>query len=285
MNAVVPKADNALPAHLQGVAKTAKIGNVDSTDLIIPRVKLLQAISPELDAFNDAKKGGFWHTIANEMIGDGSIRAIPIFVRKSFVLWSPRGDDRGILARSNDGKTWDKPAGTEFTVKPKGSPHPVTYKLGEFVNERVNDLPALSEFGSSIPGDPNSPPAAALTYQIIWYFCDYPHLSPAIIINTRSSVKPAKDLLSKIEMRPVDHYYGAYSIGVTKETGDEGDFYNYSYKMDGYATEEEGVRTKQMFEHFKASDWRANDEGAEDADKGNGGGGRSRGGATTSDKF
>lgn len=283
MTNAIATTNNALPAHLQGVQKSAKLGNIDSTDLILPRVKLLQAISPELDAFNNAKKGGFWHTIANEMI-EAPLRAIPIVVRKSFVLWAPRGDDRGVLARSNDGRTWDKPAGTEFTVKPKGSPHSVTYKLGATVHERVDDLPALSEFGSSIPGDPNSPPAAALTYQFLWFFPDHPSLSPAIMINTRSSVKPAKDLLSKIDMRPVDHYAGAYRIGVVQENGDEGPFFNYAYSMDGYASEEEFAHAKMLFERFGEADWRANDEGTEGDDKATAASSRAKGNAT-SNKF
>lgn len=281
----VTTTSNQLPAHLQGVQKSAKIGNIDSSDLVLPRVKLLQAVSPELDAFNDAKKGEFWHTIASQSLGT-VLRGIPIVIRKSFVLWSPRGDDRGVLARANDGLKWDAPAGTEFTVKPKKSPHNVTYKLGETVHDRVDGLPALSEFGSSIPGDTNSPPAAALTYQILWYFPDLPGMSPAIMINTRSSVKAGKDLISKVDMRPVDHYAGAYQISIAKEVGDDGDFYNYRYAMDGYASEDEYVFAKQLFDRFGGADWKANDEDtSEDDAKAGGGAASSKGGAKDSKKF
>lgn len=263
-NEMVAKINNAVPAHLQG-GKSNRIGNVDQTDLIIPRVKLLQAISPEVTEHNNAKAGEFWHTIASESLGK-TLRAIPILMKKSYVLWSPRNDDRGILARANDGLNWDMPAGTEFTVKPKNSPHPVTYKLGRTVHERVDGNPALSEFGSSIPGDPNSPPAAALTYQFMWYFPDFPDMSPAIIINTRSSVKPAQLLLSKIDQRPVDHFGQVYDISVKQEKGAEGPFFNYSYTSAGYATEDEFAITKHLFERFSSLEWRANNEDAGDDD-------------------
>lgn len=268
----------ALPAHLQG-GKTHKLGNVDSTDLIIPRVKLLQAISPEVTENDAAKAGQFWHTIAGESLGN-KIRGIPIILRKSFVLWAPRGDDRGILARANDGLNWDN-AGMEFTVKPKNSPHNVTYKLGKTVHEKTGDGPALSEFGSSIPGDPKSPPAAALTYQFLWFFPDHQELSPAIIINTRSSVKPAQNLISKIDLRPVDHYGQVYEIGIVQEKGAEGPFFNYTYTSAGYAEEQEFELAKMMYEKFSTAEWRANEEHG-DTDIGDVGG-KARGGTMDGD--
>lgn len=265
MSKEVAKAKEAgLPAHLQG-GKTTKVGNIDSSDLIIPRIKLLQSVSPELVEFDNTKQGNFWHTVASEMLGK-ELRAVPIIVRKSYVLWAPRGDDRGILARANDGLNWDN-AGMEFTVKPKNSPHDVTYKLGKTVHEKTGDGPALSEFGSSIPGDPNSAPAAALTYQFLWYLLDYPELSPVIIINTRSSVRPAKALISKIDLRPVDHFAQVYKIGVTAETNDANEaYFNYNYISDGYADEETFAITKALYERFSEADWKANDE-SEEADK------------------
>ena len=119
---------NELPAYLQEYAKKSKLGNIDATDQIIPRIKLIQAISPELVEYNDAKAGTFWHTVACETLGD-KLTAIPIVIRKSYILWSPRNDERGILARAMDGIHWDVP-NAEFTVKPKGSPSSVTYNTG-----------------------------------------------------------------------------------------------------------------------------------------------------------
>jgi hypothetical protein len=271
---------NTLPAYLQG-GKQTKFGNTDSTDFIIPRVKLLQAISPEVTENDGAKAGEFWHTIVAQSLGK-ELRGIPILVRKSFVLWSPRNDDRGILARANDGLHWDN-ADMEFTVKPKGSPNPVTYKLGKTVHDKIDGRPALSEFGSSIPGDANSPPAAALTYQMLWFFPDHPDLSPAIIINTRSSVKPAKALISRIDLMPVDSYGQVYKIGISQEQGDEGPYFNYKYAADGYAEQVEYERCKALYESFSTTSWRANDE-SEDVDK-TAEGPKRTAGKSTSDKF
>lgn len=267
--------NSSLPAHLQGQAKTAKVGNLDRSDLIIPRVKLMQGVSPEVEAYDNAKIGHFWHTTASISLGN-ELRIIPIVIRKSYLLWAPRGDDRGILARAMDGLHWDQP-GAKFTVKPKKSPHEVTYELGKTVHDF-----GLSKFGSSIPGDPGSAPAASLTYEMLAYLPDHPELGAAIIINTRSSVKPFQGLVSRLDLSPVDHYNCVFKMGVKTEPSDDGDYKNYTYMADGYASEEECEITKGMYNQYKDAEFAANDATDDSAE---GGGGTKSAGPSDSAKF
>ena len=249
-----------VPDHLRHFQK-GKIGNVDSSDRIIPRIKLIQAISPELQDFADqAKAGQFWHTIAQESLGP-VLKAIPIVIRKSYILWAPRSDDRGILARAMDGVHWDPPD-AEFTVKPKGSPKNVTYHTKKTVAES-----GLDKFGTSIPGDENSPPAASLTYNMMWYLIDHPELSPSIIINTRSSVKPMQQLLSRIDSKPVPHFCQLYNIGSVQQKGAEGPYFNFAYTGAGFAAKEHADLCSAMYEQFSKGGWAANDETEDMPDK------------------
>ena len=249
------KGNGSLPAHL-ALYQKGKIGNVDSSDRIIPRIKLIQAISPELVDFPDAKAGQFWHTIAQQNLGP-TIRAIPIVIRKSYVLWAPRNDDRGILARAMDGVHWDPPD-AEFTVKPKGAPKDIVYRTKKTVSES-----GLDKFGTSIPGDSNSPPAASLTYNMLWHLVDYPELSPSIVINTRSSVKPMQQLLSRIDSKPVPHYVQVYEIGSVQQKGAEGPYFNFTYTGVGFAEPSDASLCAAMYEQFSKGGWVASDE-AED---------------------
>jgi len=244
--------NNQVPDYLRDFKK-ASIGNVDSSDRIIPRIKLIQAISPELQDFPDAKAGQFWHTVAQQNLGP-SLKAIPIIIRKSYVLWAPRSDDRGILARAMDGIHWD-PADAEFTVKPKGSSNSITYRTRKTVAESK-----LDQFGSSIPGDANSPPAASLTYNMMWYLVDFPELSPSLIINTRSSVKPMQQLLSRIDSKPVPHYVQVYAIGSVQQKGAEGPYFNFAYTGLGFADKPQADTASALYERFGEGGWVANDE-------------------------
>jgi hypothetical protein len=241
-----------VPAHLAKYQKV-RIGNVDVTDQIIPRIKLIQAISPEVTEFNEAKPGTFWHTVVNQNLGD-KLLGIPIVIRKSYVLWAPRNDDRMILARAMDGVHWDVP-NAEFTVKPKGSVNSVTYHTKNTVMES-----GLDRFGSSIPGDPQSVPAASLTYNMLWFFPEFPHLSPSVIINTRSGIKPMQQLLSKIDSKQVAHFAQLYTIGIFQAKGAEGPYFNYTYTGAGFADEPIAEITAGLYAKYADAAWQASDE-------------------------
>jgi hypothetical protein len=260
-----------LPAHLQKPA-AVKAGNLDSSDRIIPRIKLMQGISPELTAYNDAKNGEFWHTLAEKSLGD-SFRFVVIRVHKTLVLWAPRGDERGILARSNDGKTWDKPDET-FEVKLKTSPTKQKWMTKGSVAES-----GLAEFGSSVKEDPNSPPAAALTYNWLILPIDEPELGVAVLINSRSAVKPAKNLWSKIDTGDVPFYYRIYEAKSKVEGQGSDVFNNYQYTSDGYVEDPDlAAYCEKLAIEFEKLDYRSNDENADvDNSEGGSGGGRQRG--------
>lgn len=257
-NAVAVAGQSALPDFLKGVEKV-KLGNVDHSDLIVPRIKLLQAISPEVEEFEEAKAGGFWHTLGMENLGD-TVTIVPILVRKRYALWAPRGDERGILARSDDAIHWDPP-NAEFEIKLKGVAKKIVWATKPTVAES-----GLAEFGSSNPEDENSQPAAALTYEILAFLPDYPDMSPVLILNTRSSVKKAKQLISSLEMRNVPHYAQQIKMSVVKENGTEGPYNNYKYAGNGFVDEDTYKITKELYDRWSETDFRANDEADEASD-------------------
>lgn len=260
---------SVVPAFAQADRKSkAKIGNMDSTDLIIPRVKLLQAISPEVkDEKEGAKDGQFWHTIAEQSLG-GQLRIVPILVKKTTVLWAPRGDDRGILARSSDNVHWDKDyENLEFEVQFKGQPKRKIYTRGSVAES------GLAEFGSSVPGDKRSPPVASLTYTWLFALLDFPELSPVAVINTRSSLAAGRSLYNKIELRPAQPYAQIYTLFKVDDGTSDEPFNNYGYVGAGYIEDEATFNAfKELHDRFSSEDtaWRVNEDTDDSADKGGG---------------
>ena len=66
----------------------------DSDSYAIPRLKLLQKLSPEVDEDNGeyiegAKHGQFFNTATGELFPDG-VKVIPCHYRRSFIEWVPR---------------------------------------------------------------------------------------------------------------------------------------------------------------------------------------------------
>lgn len=257
--------ESNLPAYLQGKERTGPaLAGLDSTDLILPRIKLLQQISPECEAFDSAKAGLFWHNVLGEAIGP-TFDFIVCSFRKKYLLMAPLGDPRKILARAEDGVHWNPPQG-EFTVKLKKVKDPQTYKMAPTVRES-----GLAEFGSSVKGDNDSPPAAVLIYEYLVYLPDRPDISPIIMSLARSAAKRGKDLNSKITFRNQELQAMRFTANVTEEKGDEGDYKNYAFVSNGFATEQEYLRCKEIASEF--GDYKvADEEGiASEVDKPEGG--------------
>lgn len=168
-------------------------GNVTAQDMVIPRLKLLQGLSPEVK--EDPRtyiQGEWYHSILGDMLGK-SLEVVPLQVQRSLELWAPRDDERGLLARSTDGIHWDKP-NQQFEVRIGGRKH--IWDTKDNVGES-----GLAEFGTSKPGDPKSGPAAALTYRLALYLLDHKEISPCLYIAARMATRPVQELITRIQAR------------------------------------------------------------------------------------
>src|SRR5262252_1070740 len=138
-----------LPAHMRGLAGqgTERIG---SADVEIPRIKLLQALSPEVQE-GGQRQGSFWHNLVEENLGN-QVSIVIVYVDQSFILWRPRKQGGGILARALDGIHW-VPPDASFDIEINNQK--ITWKTAATVAKS-----GLAEWGSENPHDPKSPPAA-----------------------------------------------------------------------------------------------------------------------------
>jgi hypothetical protein len=207
------------PAFMQ-----EQFGGLDPGDVEMPRLKLLQASSPELTRFKEAKPGEFWHSLIDASFGS-TIRICPIYIDRRFILWRPREAGGGILARADDGKHWT-PADAEFTVKLK-SGHDVKWRT-------VGTVAAsgLAKRGSYDPGDPNSPAAATVLYSIV---CSFPHRQscPAVLTLQRAASKAATNLIRKLKLLRAPSFGVIVEMASFKDKSPSGEFYNYGFEVVG----------------------------------------------------
>jgi len=74
--------------------------NVGMEDLILPRVELLQALSPSVVA-GDLSAGQIVNNLTKEDLGE-SVTVIPVFITKNWIRWRKREEGGGMMWRSND---------------------------------------------------------------------------------------------------------------------------------------------------------------------------------------
>lgn len=251
------KEDSALPAYLQNFDGPVGEDNFDSSDIVIPKIKLLQGLSEEVDTFDEAKMGHFWHTGMDVSFGE-SFRFVVADRRKKYLLSAPIEDGQGVLARADDARTWDRTG--SWQVKIKHVKKPVTWEITD------KDLikSGLTEWGTYNPEDEDSPPAATLFYDYLIFLPDYPELGPAVLSLARSQIRTAKKGLNdKIKLhatngRPMQSL--VFEAKSKDDSADGQDFKNYSFRSAGFVQDESLFKLAR--EHMGAlADIKIKDEG------------------------
>ncbi len=235
-----------LPSFMQQYADAGKEA-IGKDDIEIPRLKLMQGLSPELTEYDDLKAGYFFHPAA-EFIFDQPFKAVPIFMDQRYILWRPRDAGGGILARADDGQHWS-PANSEFTVvlDKKDGGATVKWRTAKTVSES-----GLANWGTMNPADPDSPPAATLMYNFLLAFPDEPDLMPAVLSFQRSSIKSGRRFNTKLKTVRAPIFGTVWEFSSVKETNGRGqDFFNLMVKAAGLV-EDEGTfdQYRQMHEQF-----------------------------------
>lgn len=229
----VVDSNSALPDYLRNGSVVNDDDNFDSSDVSIPMVKLLQGLSNECTQFAEAKAGNFWHTGVDMSLGS-SFKFVVASRRKKYLLIAPIADGQGVLARSDDAKTWDRKGSWEVKIDKKNK---ATWSIDSL--DVVQS--GLTEWGTSNPDDENSPPAATLVYEYLVLLPEYPEVGPAVISLARSAIKKAKKGLNdKIQLhrnngRPLQSV--TFLAKAVEEASDSGAYNNWSFTSAGFASE------------------------------------------------
>ena len=215
-SALAPSRRHDVVAHVAAKQLIPGFGNVTAKDMIVPRLKLLQGLSPEVT--EDPRKffrGEFFHSVVGECIGE-SLTVVPLQIQRTIELWAPRDDERGILARSMDGVHWDKP-NTKFEVRIRG--RKVIWDTAETVGDS-----GLADFGSSDPSNPRSAPVASLTYRLALFMPDKEDWGPCLMICAKTATRPIMDLISRVNLRHLagtPFYAQKYNLSAIKRSNEQ----------------------------------------------------------------
>jgi hypothetical protein len=227
--AVAKVEPKALPAT---ASKYAGMGQetIERDDIFMPRLKLGQSMSPEVkDKVLD--EGDLFNSVTGEVIvpAGSKERVIIVMHSKEYILWDDRkGDNRGILARAirvKEGDTirykWDKP-NTTFEVKVDGK-HKVKYTTKRYVDEDN-----LASWGTQIPGNPESPPAAGESQNYVVAFPDRDFELIAISMS-KTSLGIAKKLNTNLKFGQAAIFERIYTIGSFIDNRGENKFANFQF--------------------------------------------------------
>ena len=263
MSNEIATAGETLPAYLSGLPGTAVLDdNFDSDDLALPRIVLVQGTSEVGKQFADAQPGKFWHTGMDTVVDP--LKFVICSRHKRVLLVAPLADGRGVLARADDYKTWDRLGEWDVVIDKK---------TGRTVRWAVKDLDlgasGLLAWGTGDPEFSDSSPAATMFYDYVAIFPDRPELGMAGISLSRSAIKRAKHGLNdKIALhasngRPLQSL--VFTATSTEESASVGNYYNWRFTGSGFASEE--VYNSAMIQAGKLTGFRVAEDSTESAPK------------------
>jgi hypothetical protein len=211
----------------------AGMEGIEAGDVETPRISLLQALSPEVEKFS-AKQGNFWHNILQQDLGS-SLDMVLVHVEKTAVLWRPRAEGGGILARQV-GNRWE-PSNAKFEINVGG-------------RTVVLDTKGSVAESGLLNWQGTNPPPGTLMYNFVMYLPARPDASPAVMTFSKTSLQPAKRMLSALKIGGKPAFGLSYTMTSEKVSNQKGSFYIPKFTMTGVTSQEDCERYFEMSKIF-----------------------------------
>lgn len=207
---------------------------VSKEDLIIPRAKLLQALSPEvIDDGGKFRPGMIINSLTKEELPG---EFIPIFKFTNWIRFNPR----------------DK---KDPNFDPAYGPGDIIWRSTDPLDIKVVEE---SKFG--VNGE------NPLATKFINFFCYFPGVNmPLILSFSKTSLKAGRRLLSLAQFSGRDMFGTKYKVVSKQETGDAGTYFVLNVDQVGIASEQEYTIGSKLWEQYSDKPIQVHEEAPEEA--------------------
>ena len=219
MSKAMTKKEAQMPAFVSGAGRGVE--NVETSDLIIPRIVLAQDLSPQVkkgkpEYIEGLEPGMFFNSVSGEIYG-AEFEFVPVYYRKEWVVWKNReagGGFCGAFPTKEEAEQEAENLGTEPFGK-KGLP----------LHEATD---VAQHFGLIVKPD---------------------GLEEAVLSLSRSGMKVSRQLLTLARMAGGDYFASRYQISSVMETNNSGDeYWGMSVKRLGWVDEETYHAAEKVYE-------------------------------------
>ena len=212
---------NELPEWLRDKAVVRGAENVTTDDMIIPRIELVQALSParkKTDAayIEGAEEGMLYNNVTRELYGEG-VTVVPVYYTKQFLVWKDRKSGGG---GSN---------GFRGAFATEALARDAITQLGE---EGLEVSDTAQHFVLVKSGDS-------------W--------QEAVISMAKSKMKVSKRWNSLIRMTNTDSFSRAYKLSAVTETNARNEsYFNFGITPLGFVSKDVYDRAEKLYETIRA---------------------------------
>jgi len=88
-------AQSAVPSYIKQDSNRGS-EEVKSSDMVLPRLEIVQALSPIKEANEDAREGHLFNSVTQQLLGD-HVYFVPIYFRLEFLIWKDQDQGGGFF--------------------------------------------------------------------------------------------------------------------------------------------------------------------------------------------
>ncbi len=209
-----------VPAHVlqdTEVEEMAGLENMEGRDWLIPRLVIMQALSPMVKD-READPGELYNSVTKELIlgVDEVTRFVPCFMYKEWIQWNDRGSAELWAARD---------------VNPRGELAMMAQRGDKRQDDRGKEVFIVTEH--------------------INFICLLPTIAldmPVTISCARSNWKHGKQLMNLARYRRKPFFAGTYNLEIAEEQNTKGDdYFAYSFTNAGWTEADEYEAGKALW--------------------------------------
>lgn len=219
-----------LAKQMEGQAPRG-LEHVDRDDLMIPRIVLAQALSPEVVS-GALRSGALYDNLSKEQLAapDEDLVVIPITFSKSRIYFQAIDEGGGILCRSDDSL--------------KARPNGIGKDQGENPTQDCGAC-VLKEWDDTAEGK-DAKPGCSILYNFLVLLPQF-GMRPMVLSMKSTSIKVAKRFLSAAKQTGADFFAIKYAIKSVAEHASGFDFKNYTFASLGWVSPEEYAHASSYF--------------------------------------
>lgn len=194
--------------------------NVGIEDLSIPRISIIQALSPQRkkndpEYIDGAEEGMIFNSVTNMLYGE-SILFVPCYFRKEWLIWKDKeagGGFNGAFPSEEAAKTeWEEQGYGDITHKDDNGNNVHSYEIVE----------TAQHFGLVVR------PESTI---------ENPIVDDAVISMSKSKMKANRQLNTMVKMNGGDRFSRVYEIKAVEVSGKKGEYYNFAVHPKGFVSE------------------------------------------------
>lgn len=220
---------------------------MDSTDLILPRLVLAQALHPEVQKEGLFPAGTLFDNLTKEVLlaapkpgqPPPTLEIIPVVLGKSRIYFKPMKDGGGMLCRADDA-ILSRAGGAGRTKGDQPTRNCVECVFKDWTEENGQ----------------NEKPKCSIFYGII-VLLPSRGMRPYVWSNKHTNVKGVKRFLSAAKQTGADFFAQKHALFTKLESNPQYSWFNFDFKPVGWVSQDEYKHGEQFYNSLKGKTWAA----------------------------